>query len=471
MYHKEVGQHLKTPSHDLLKDNGKQVHESPTSYHGAKSPFEVIPMKPIHLKMPHRNHGKGGAPSLHRPKPLKQARPKPSQSTYLKLSESHQKEPKAQNLAVSLPYYPPPVHTHYDPPPPRQEIKTLVKNLHSQLHQHVSSFSTSKPRDNQSEFYNGGPVPKAKQQDHPRTLVLHASPKYPIRNEEKILLPPEQAANQFKGSPGSMHFQTKENAKPWSSPTTSDLYPQPQTSTHPPEVNLQLFNSFSWTHPPGSVDNHQADLFHETLSQNMFLQIPSENLKQRNKDLMTSYPPPNIVKDKSEPDIGVDDLKLDILDVEATKKGTPNPSLNEVQIDPDSFSFRLDKMLRKLSTLKATKPTLAALTKFSPFHEKSKNSSFPVDGVIFQELKNEESSQTANMAKEDDDLEYQNKETKEKKEHSEGKEVEKAFLEENERANSGDHEDLVAAARLELMIESLSAFRSKLSQIQLVIAV
>ena len=83
----------------------------------------------------------------------------------------------------------------------------------------------------------------------------------------------------------------------------------------------------------------------------MFLQIPSENLKQRNKDLMTSYPPPNIVKDKSEPDIGVDELKLDILDMEATKKGTPNPSLNEVQIDPDSFSFRLDKMLRKLSKI------------------------------------------------------------------------------------------------------------------------
>ena len=448
--HKEVGPHLKKPKYELPEDNGKNVHESP-----------------VPLKMPHHNYGKGGAPYLNRPKHLKHARPKPVQSTYLKrIPESHQKQPKAQKLAVSLPYYPPPVHTHYEPPPPRQEIKTLVKNPHSQLHQHVSSFSTSKPRDKHTEFYDGGPVPKAKQQDQPNppsTLVLHASPKYPIRNEEKILLPPEQAANQFKGSPGSMHFQTKENAKPWSSPTTSDLHPQPQTSTHPPEVNLQLFNSFSWAHPPGSVDNHQADFFRETLSQNMFLQIPSENLKQRNKDLMSSYPPPNLVKDKSEPDIGIDELKLDISDVEATKKGTPNPSLNEVQIDPDSFSFRLDKMLRKLSTLKATKPTLATLTKTSPFHEKSKNSSFPVDGVIVQELKNEEeeSSQTANMAKEDDDLEYQNKETKERKGHSEGKEVDEAFLEENERENSGDHEDLVAAARLELMIESLSAFRSE----------
>ena len=42
-----------------------------------------------------------------------------------------------------------------------------------------------------------------------------------------------------------------------------------------------------------------------------------------------------------------------------------------------------------------------------------------------------------------------------------GKEVDEAFLEETERENSGDHEDLVAAARLELMIESLSAFRSE----------
>ena len=142
-----------------------------------------------------------------------------------------------------------------------------------------------------------------------------------------------------------------------------------------------------------------------------------------------------------------------------TEKTTPsNPSLNEVRIDPDSFSFRLDKMLKKLSALKSAKTAFGVPATPANFQNE-------IEFENSVEVQNDKEEDQADETRIEDEKKSDIVSTNYSDDKEDSEEVNSNPERENEdiedlvEEKEEDREDLVAAARLEQMINSLSAFR------------
>ena len=540
-----------TPNHEEIQTPSKptykfpKVKQNPTNYHNEGPSYGAISVDSVpgaHPKLPQSNYGSSKPTEepnfkqhptrekevhfiarplpTYRPKIVKQKlvthqpRPTSDQHSY------HRKVPytasiKHQNgsldtkkeipkLVISVPYYPPPVQTHYSPPPPRQEMETMVENLHSVLSHHVSTFSTPQPLKNQAKVHGEEEHtveqfmrPVFQQQiespeQHMGSIVLHASPKHPITSDVKIFTPEKipsfvTPSNKQKTAHLKDTLALHSSTRPLQDSTPPKVFVSHshQGSTTQPETNSQLLDSFSWVHAPPPIGIKQSNRMPGSTSRTKTAIIPQLNnapfsLSQpgevgRSKTEKTFFSKmllhalkPSSLSDKSN------------FDTETILKKTasPNPSLNEVRIDPDSFSFRLDKMLKKLSALKSMKTTFKSPAKsYKPSAvQDEEGTNFQSDGNEVKDISLEdkiEYDSSMELEVQDDEEEGSDLAAaihiKEKKKNNIagknylGEKKDNEEVKSNQEKKEKDNEDLVAAARLEQMINSLSAFRLDLS--------
>ena len=497
-----------TPRKPLYKIQNPK--ESPPHHQNKKPLYEANLRKPtLHPKLIQSNYenpkkGANQHKEAHFPaKPIAMYRkvPELTSKEHPRGSPNLNTKKKVVKSVIRVPYYPPPVQTHYSPPPPRKEMETMVENLHSLLSNHVSSFSGPQLKQEAKTNHGGNPVAQqltGAPGKHVGSVVLHASPKYPITTDNTELTLGElpsfgrHSNKQKLSSHPREQYKNNPTMKPFSNPTmpshdkprhktplaSSQRQQDPPTPAQP-EINSQLLDSFSWVHAPHPIRTKQPSAFLVKTTQTI-----------NSKAQILQSPPDEVIRNKAEPFFSkmlLNALKPSSNAVISSgkKEALPafnngaSPSLNEVRIDPDSFSFRLDKMLRKLSALKSLQSTF-------DFPAKSSTQSAIMqdgEGSLFRNYDNDVKESSLKDETEydiggEDEIDADEKH-RPAAAHSEGKEENNIQGKGNSEDKKGDEDDninpnkeeddhiddSVAAVRLEQMIDSLSAFRSNFTQI------